>query len=216
MKSLNTWRSRQLYESNDADFILPSERKRVGNELRNTETCGQILDSPFKKHVSSFKEKLTQLPTPQEEHKSGLGELGMDQVSKATFGEDPLKAGRTPTISKGMPVQEIAAAPMPQDPAQMPGAQMPGAQPVAVAADNVKTDSAPNNKLIPPPVQKLMSLLMRHLGSRNPQVLAATRDVFNQQVQAKLADKGRERWGAQTSYQRALDTKQNVGANALA
>lgn len=104
-------------------------------------------------------------------------------------------------LQKEGPVQEIA---------QQPGAQMPGAQPTAVAASNVKTDSAPNNKLIPMPIQKLMGLLMRQLESRSPQILAATRDVFNQQIQAHLAEKGRGRWGAQTGYQRALDTRQGV------
>jgi hypothetical protein len=207
MRSLDAWRNRNLYEANDADFMIPSERKRVGNELRDTETGGQILDSPFKKQVSSFKEKLTEFPTPQEEHKNGLGELGMEKISKSTFGENPLKAGRTPTISSGMPVQEIAA-PIPQTP--VPGLPAAATQPAEPDPNADPNAAAPPNKLIPIPVQQLMKRLLDRVGGRNPQTIAATRDMLNQQLQGKLADKGRERWGAQTGYRNALAAKQQV------
>lgn len=205
MRSLDAWRNRNLYEANDANFMIPSERKRIGNELRNTETCGQILDSPFKKHVSNFKDKLTQLPTPQEEHKNGLGELGMDKISKSTFGENPLKAGRTPTISSGVPVQEAAPySPTLTQPSGIdPQAPVPSAPAPPIGGGY--------NKMIPKPVGQLMSRLLDRVGGRNPQVIAAVRDQLNQQLQGKLADKGRERWGAQSGYKQALAAKQGVG-----
>lgn len=200
MRSLSSWEGRKLYEANDANFMIPSEKKPIGNELRNVETGGQILDSPFKKKTEDFKKSLTQLPTPQEEHKKGLGELGMEKVGKSTFGNDSIAAGTTPTLSQGMPVQEAltniihAQRSQGSDQAQAPAQQ---------------AQAAPTG--IMPATQRRMDMLIRDLGGKNVRVVTAVRDALNREIQRMLTDKGRERWGANTGYKQAVATKQGVG-----
>lgn len=103
MKTLRQWKNKAYREATLP--ILDLEKSKIGNGLEDVESGGKILGSPFKKKVESFKSKITELPTP-EANKGGLGELGMQKVGDATFGKDRLQAGRTPTISHGVPVQE--------------------------------------------------------------------------------------------------------------
>ena len=102
MKSYQQRQSRKLYE--DAKILREKHGGRLGNELKDTKTGGTILPSPFKEKSDSFKKKIAEHP---DKNKKALGELGMEKVAKSTFkSDDKLKAGRTPTLSRGMPVQE--------------------------------------------------------------------------------------------------------------
>lgn len=85
--------------------VLPWSKKkeRLGNELKDTQTCGQILKSPFAKPEKGAEP--IKLPTQSaEDSPRGLGELGMKEVGRSTFVRHPIPAGETPTISKGIPV----------------------------------------------------------------------------------------------------------------
>ena len=89
--------------------VLPWERKgkgRLGNELQDTQTGGKILGSPFQKGKTTLNTEITDLPTPKST-KQGLGHLGMQEVGASTFRSFPITAGTTPTISQGLPVNEL-------------------------------------------------------------------------------------------------------------
>jgi hypothetical protein len=107
VKSYKDRQNQKLYESAHLP-LLRTEKKseRIGNELKDVQTGGTILKSPFQEKADSFKKKLTE---PPDKNKKALGDLGMEKIGKSTFKSDPsLKAGRTPTLSKGVPVNEIA------------------------------------------------------------------------------------------------------------
>ena len=99
MKTYKQWQGRELYN----ELKLPSvEDGPIGNELKDVQSGGQVIPSPFQQKTEQFKKKLTELPTPSTDEKKGLGNLGMNMVGKSTF-----KAGETPTISNGVPVENV-------------------------------------------------------------------------------------------------------------
>ena len=82
--------------------VLPWERhgkQRFGNELKDTATGGKILGSPFHKK----EEPLVDWPVSSPQ-KPGLGELGMREIGRTTFKPEPIPAGETPVLSRGIPV----------------------------------------------------------------------------------------------------------------
>ena len=89
--------------------VLKTEKnnERLGNELKDVQAGGTVLKSPFQQKTEDFKKKLAKYPDAKDGSKKALGDLGMDQLGKSTFKSDKnLKAGRTPTLSKGIPVSE--------------------------------------------------------------------------------------------------------------
>ena len=101
MNHIDRWRIK-----NEAKLrILRSEKKRTGNELPDNQVVagGDLKTGPkqFKGQLEGFKGKLTG-KDPQPE---GLGDKGMEAVGKSTFA-NPVDAGETPTVSKGIPVGE--------------------------------------------------------------------------------------------------------------
>jgi len=95
VKSYRQWRNKRLVEQ--APPLLNLLQEPIGNEAGE-----HVLTSPFSKKVDDFRERLTELPHPKSQERKGLGDLGMQQVSKHTF--KAVKAGETPTISNGLPV----------------------------------------------------------------------------------------------------------------
>lgn len=95
MKSYRQWQYQRLVE-----HVVPLMNLQygpVGNEAGE-----RVLTSPFSKQVDNFKDKLTELPHPVDKSGKGLGDLGVDQVSKNTF--KTVSAGEIPTLSQGIPV----------------------------------------------------------------------------------------------------------------
>lgn len=88
-------------------ILKEKHKERLGNELKDVQAGGTVLKSPFKQKTEDFKKKLAKYPDAKDESKKALGDLGMEQLGKSTFKSDKnLKAGRTPTLSKGIPVSE--------------------------------------------------------------------------------------------------------------
>ena len=95
MKSYKQWKNKRLLEQ--VVPLLNLEFEPIGNEAGE-----HILASPFAQAIEGFKKRITELPHPQNTGDKGLGELGMDQVSKDSF--PTIAAGQTPTLSQGIPV----------------------------------------------------------------------------------------------------------------
>lgn len=79
---------------------------RIGNELKTD--AGQLAktkagETGTDKFRTGLK-NVTELPVPRQDSAHGLGELGMRNISKATFGGDRLGAGGAPTLVNGIPV----------------------------------------------------------------------------------------------------------------
>lgn len=108
MKSYRQQQAQKLYETMNLRILRSeNQNERLGNELKDVRTGGKILKSPFQQKTEDFKRKLAKYPDAKDGNKKALGDLGMDQLGKSTFKSDKnLKAGRTPTLSKGVPVQE--------------------------------------------------------------------------------------------------------------
>lgn len=92
MKSYRQWKNKRLVEQ--VIPLLQLEPSFIGNRAGE-----HVITSPFSQALDGFKKKLEM---PQNKGDQGLGELGMDQVSKDSF--PTVAAGQTPTLSQGFPV----------------------------------------------------------------------------------------------------------------
>ena len=82
--------------------IIRSENKPIGNEEKGSGVL------PMRNHAPDpFFQKTRKFMKKIRDEKGGLGELGMKRVGQSTFDREPVKAGGTPTISRGIPVGEL-------------------------------------------------------------------------------------------------------------
>lgn len=84
----------------------------IGNELKtdagqlSKEKAGESGTDKFR-DKTAFQTPKTELPAPRMDRSKGLGNLGMSAISKSTFGGEKGRAGQTPTIVHGIPVDGI-------------------------------------------------------------------------------------------------------------